>query len=161
MSCGTHGSRVRVLQRWEDQGVSSVAPRQKHYRSPTLGDAKAQSSRVLIQPLMCWRDTQFCFLTGGETPDGPEAGGRLSRLTSCSLFSGCWASSDAKCVKIHVLIQMYTDSMTDSEDINALNSIYKYTSGGTMAKILKKPKWIRTTETWMIYCFFFFFVLIN
>lgn len=30
---------------------------------------------------------------------------------------------------------MYTDSMTDSEDINALNSIYKYTSGGTMAKI--------------------------
>lgn len=120
--------------------MSSVAPRQKHYRSPTLGDAKAQSSRVLIQPLMCWRDTQFRFLTGGETPDGPEAAGRLSRLTSCSLFSGCWASSDAKCVKIHVLIQMYTDSMTDSEDINALNSIYKYTSGGTMAKILKKPK---------------------
>lgn len=32
---------------------------------------------------------------------------------------------------------MYTDSMTDSEDFNALNSIYKYTSGGTMAKILK------------------------
>ena len=67
-------------------------------------------------------------------------------------------SSDAICVKISVLIQMCTDSMTDSEDINAQNSIYKYTNGGTMAKILKTE--MNQNDRNGIYCFFFC-VLIN
>lgn len=157
MSHGTHGSRVRVLQRWEDQGVSSVAPRQKHYRSPTLGDAKAQSSRVLIQPLMCWRDTQFCFLTGGETPDGPEAAGRLSRLASCSLFSGCWR---------HPMLNVWKYTCLSKCTLTAWLTLktlmHLILSINTQAEVrwpkYKKPKWIRTTEMWMIYCFFLFFV---
>lgn len=141
--------------------MSSVAPRQKHYRSPTLGDAKAQSSRVLIQPLMCWRDTQFRFLTGGETPDGPEADRSTQPAHIVLSFLWMLASSDAKCVKIHVLIQMYTDSMTDSEDINALNSIYKYTSGGTTAKILKTEVNQNDRNVNDLLFFFVFCVLIN
>lgn len=56
---------------------------------------------------------------------------------------------------------MYTDSMTDSEDINALNSIYKYTSGGTTAKILKTEVNQNDRNVNDLLFFFVFCVLIN
>lgn len=95
--------------------------------------------------------------------DAGRSGGCRSTQPAHIVLSFLWmlASSDAKCVKIHVLIQMYTDSMTDSEDINALNSIYKYTSGGTMAKILKTEVNQNDRNVNDLLFFFVFCVLIN
>lgn len=85
---------------------------------------------------MLERDT---VLLPDRRGDSPEAGGRLSRLTTCSLFSAR---------RRHLMLNVWEKKnthaypnvlcgMTDSEGINAHNSIYKYTSGGTLAKILK------------------------